>query len=121
YTDIPELNAIASALGIEAIPINNDAKSNTDLSAKTPEMRPGFGGTDCSGTSGANRGSGSIVVTGKVNFLPDGRLTVSLKNKEPVKLTACLDALGGLIGGYLKVIVPSERFVIDASLAPIKQ
>ncbi|MDO9620593.1 MAG: hypothetical protein Q7I91_01670, partial [Moraxellaceae bacterium] len=122
YTDIPELNAIASVLGIEAIPINNDAKSNTDLSAKTQQMRPGsFTSTDCTGTSGAERGSGSLVLTGKVNFLPDGRLTVSLKNKEPVKLTVCLNALGGLLGGYLKVIVPNERFVIGASLAPIKQ
>lgn len=121
YTDIPELSATASVLGIEAIPINSDAKSNTDLSAKTPAMRPDFNGTDCSGASGADRGSGLFVVTGRVNFLPDGRLTVSLKNKEPVKLTACLDALGGLIGGFLKVIVKAERFVIDASLAPIKQ
>lgn len=122
YTDIPELNATASVFGIEAIPINTDAKSNTDLSAKTPQMRPdSFNSTDCTGASGADRGSGALVFTGRVNFLPDGRLTVSLKNKEPVKLTVCLDALGGLLGGFLKVFVQRERFVIDASLAPIKQ
>lgn len=119
YTDIPELNAVASLLGaIEAIPINHDVRSNTDLSDRKDG---GVTGVACSGEPNASRGSGKISVTGLVNFLPDGRLTISLKNKEPVKLTACLSALGGLIGGYLKVIVPSERFVIDASLAPIKQ
>jgi hypothetical protein len=95
YTDIPEIDAFAEILGQRAIPINHDARSNTDLR--------------------------NIRVRGKVNFLPDGRLTVSLANEGPVRLSANLSALGGLLGGTLRVYVAPQRFVIDASLAPIKQ
>lgn len=95
YTDIPEIDAFAEILGQPAITINHDARSNTDLS--------------------------NIRVRGKVNFLPDGRLTVSLANEGPVRLAANLSALGGLLGGTLRVYVAPQRFVIDASLAPIKQ
>lgn len=105
YTDIPELNATASILGQSAIPIEHNVRSNVDLSA----------------TATPANGSGSIKVSGEVKFLPDGRLTVRLSNKEPVRLTADLSAVGGLLAGALKVRVAAGRFIIDASLAPLKQ
>ncbi len=105
YTDIPELEAIVELLGQPAIPINHDVRSNIDLSRY---VHP---------TDGVIR----TKVTGKVNFLPDGRLTVALANEQPVRLTANLSALGGLLGGVLRVYVAPQRFIIDASLAPIKQ
>lgn len=105
YTDIPELNAMATILGLPAIPIDHKVRSNTDLSA------------DRISTA---HGSGSIRVSGEVRFLPDGRLTVQLSNKDPVRVTADLSALGGLLAGSLKVRVPAGRFIIDASLAPLK-
>lgn len=95
YTDIPEINAVAELVGQPAIPINHNVRSNEDLT--------------------------NIAVRGKVNFLPDGRLTVSLANQGPVRLQARLDGLGGLLEGFLRVYVAPGRFVIDASLAPIKQ
>lgn len=105
YTDIPEINAQASVLGIGLIPIEHKVRSNDDLTS----------------TANLSNGSGSIVAQGEVKFLPDGRLTVQLSNKDPVRLTAKLGALGGLLGGELKVRVPANRFIIDASLAPLKQ
>jgi len=105
YTDIPELNAQASVLGIGLIPIEHKVRSNDDLSS----------------TATLTNGSRSIVAQGEVKFLPDGRLTVQLSNKDPVRLTAKLGALGGLLAGELKVRVPAGRFIIDASLAPLKR
>ena len=105
YTDIPEINAQASILGAGLIPIEHKVRSNDDLTS----------------TANLTNGSGSIVAQGEVKFLPDGRLTVQLSNKDPVRLTAKLGALGGLLGGELKVRVPAGRFIIDASLAPLKR
>lgn len=105
YTDIPELNAQASVLSIGLIPIEHKVRSNDDLSS----------------TATLTNGSRSIVAQGEVKFLPDGRLTVQLSNKDPVRLTAKLGALGGLLAGELKVRVPAGRFIIDASLAPLKR
>jgi hypothetical protein len=105
YTDIPEINAQASILGAGLIPIEHKVRSNDDLTS----------------TANLSNGSGSIVAQGEVKFLPDGRLTVQLSNKDPVRLTAKLGALGGLLGGELKVRVPAGRFIIDASLAPLKR
>lgn len=105
YTDIPEINAQASVLGIGLIPIEHRVRSNDDLTS----------------TANLTNGSGSIVAQGEVKFLSDGRLTVQLSNKDPVRLTAKLEALGGLLGGELKVRVPAGRFIIDASLAPLKR
>jgi len=105
YTDIPEINAQASILGVGLIPIEHKVRSNDDLTS----------------TANLSNGSGSIVAQGEVKFLPDGRLTVQLSNKDPVRLTAKLGALGGLLAGELKVRVPAGRFIIDASLAPLKR
>lgn len=104
YTDIPEINAIASILGQPAIPIEHDVRSSLDLTKDAT----------------ASSGSGTIKVSGEVRFLPDGRLTVRLSNVEPVRLTANLSALGGLVSGALKVRVAAGRFTIDAGLAPLK-
>ena len=95
YSDIPEVDAFAEILGQRALPIDHDARSNEELS--------------------------NFRVRGKVLFLPDGRLTASLENQEPLKLSINLTALGGLVGGVLRVTVPAKRFVIDVSLQPIKQ
>ncbi len=104
YADIPEINAVASIAGQPVIPIEHNVRSSPDLtSAAIP-----------------SNGSGTVKVRGEVKFLPDGRMTVRLVNKEPVRLTAELSGLGGLLGGALKIRVPTSRFVIDASLAPIK-
>lgn len=105
YTDIPEINATATILGQPAIPIEHNVRSKVDLSA----------------TAIPSEGSGSIKVSGEVKFLPDGRLTVRLSNKEAVRLTADLSGLNGLLAGSLKVRVAPGRFIIDASLAPLKQ
>lgn len=105
YTDIPEINALASLAGQPLIPIEHDVRSNNNLTSETDP----------------SQGSGTIKVTGEVQFLPDGRLTARLSNDAPVRLTANLSALGGLVAGSLRVRVPSNRFVIDASLAPIKK
>jgi len=105
YTDIPEINATATLLGLPLIPIEHKVRSNDDLTA----------------TANPLNGSGSVKVRGEVKFLDDGRLTVQLSNIEPVRLTASLTGLGGLLAGDLKVRVPAGRFVIDASLAPLKR
>lgn len=76
---------------------------------------------DLTATAIPSHGSGSIKVSGEVKFLPDGRLTVRLSNKEVVRLTADLSAVNGLLAGALKVRVAPGRFIIDASLAPLKQ
>ncbi|MEL0027727.1 MAG: hypothetical protein VW625_03540, partial [Perlucidibaca sp.] len=104
YTDIPEINAVATIAGQPAIPIEHKVRSSLDLTADADPAK----------------GSGSIAVQGEVKFLPDGRMTVQLANKAPVRLTAELTGLGGLLAGALKVRVPQGRFIIDASLAPIK-
>ncbi len=104
YTDIPEINPVVTILGQPAIPIDHSVRSSLDLTADADPAR----------------GSGTIKVRGEVKFLPDGRMTVQLSNIAPVRLTASLSALGGLVAGDLKVRVPANRFVIDASLAPIK-
>lgn len=93
-----------SRLGQPAIPIEHKVRSSLDLTADADPAK----------------GSGSIAVQGEVKFLPDGRMTVQLANKAPVRLTAELTGLGGLLAGALKVRVPQGRFIIDASLAPIK-
>lgn len=103
YTDIPEINATATVLGLPLIPIEHSVRSNENLSGE-PDV-----------------GSGSVKVRGEVKFLDDGRLTVQLSNIDPVKLTASLTGLGGLLAGDLHVRVPKGRFVIDASLAPLKR
>lgn len=103
YTDIPEINAIATVLGLP-VEISHDVRSNEDISGAPTA-----------------RGGGAISVKGDVVFLQDGRLTVTLRNEAPVQLTAGLDGLGGLLGGTLRVRVPEKRFVIDAALAPIKK
>lgn len=105
YTDIPEINATATVLGIPLIPIEHQVRSNDDLTA----------------TANPLNGSGSVKVRGEVKFLEDGRLTIQLSNIDPVRLTASLSGLGGLLAGDLKVRVPAGRFVIDASLAPLKR
>ncbi|MEK6788859.1 MAG: Ig-like domain-containing protein [Pseudomonadota bacterium] len=105
YTDIPEINATATVLGLPLIPIEHSVRSNDDLTA----------------TANPLNGSGSVKVRGEVKFLDDGRLTVQLSNIETVRLTASLSGLGGLLAGDLKVRVPAGRFVIDASLAPLKR
>lgn len=105
YTDIPEINAVATILGQPAIPIEHAVRSSPDLTASADPVK----------------GSGTVRVRGEVKFLPDGRMTVRLSNIAPVRLTASLSALGGLLAGDLKVRVPASRFIIDASLAPIKQ
>ncbi|MES3039877.1 MAG: Ig-like domain-containing protein [Pseudomonadota bacterium] len=105
YTDIPEVNATATVLGLPLIPIEHKVRSNNDLTAGAQPVS----------------GSGSVKVRGEVRFLEDGRLTIQLSNIEPVWLTAGLGALGGLLEGQLKVRVPAGRFVIDASLAPLKR
>ena len=104
YTDIPEINATATVLTAPLIPIEHAVRSNDDLTS----------------TADPTKGSGSVKVRGEVKFLPDGRLTIQLSNIEAVRLTAGLSGLGGLLGGELKVRVPANRFVIDASLAPLK-
>lgn len=104
YTDIPELNAVATIVGQPVIPIDHAVRSNNDLTA----------------SANATKGSGTVKVRGEVSFLPDGRMTVRLANIEPVRLSAQLSALGGLLAGELKVRVPTQRFIIDASLAPLK-
>lgn len=104
YTDIPEINATATVLGLPLIPIEHSVRSNDDLTS----------------TANPLNGSGSIKVRGEVKFLDDGRLTIQLANIDPVRLTAQLSGLGGLLAGDLKVRVPAGRFVIDASLAPLK-
>lgn len=104
YTDIPEINAVATIAGQPAIPIEHKVRSSTDLTSEAD----------------LSKGSGSVKVRGEVKFLPDGRMTVQLANKEPVRLTADLSGLGELLAGALKVRVPTGRFIIDASLAPIK-
>lgn len=103
YTDIPEINPTATILTAPLIPIEHEVRSNADLSG-----------------AATTEGSGSVKVRGEVKFLPDGRLTIQLSNIEAVRLTAVLSGLGGLLGGELKVRVPANRFVIDASLAPLK-
>lgn len=105
YTDIPEINPVATILGQPAIPIEHAVRSSPDLTASADPAR----------------GAGTVRVRGEVRFLPDGRMTVQLSNIEPVRLTASLSALGGLLAGDLKVRVPAGRFIIDASLAPVKQ
>lgn len=105
YTDIPEINPFAALAGIEALPIEHDVRSNVNLTSETDPLV----------------GSGTIEVQGEVQFLPDGRLTMRLSNATPVRLTANLSALGGTIGGVLRVRVPTGRFIIDASLAPVKR
>lgn len=105
YTDIPEINPFAALAGIEALPIEHDVRSNVNLTSETDPLV----------------GSGTIEVQGEVQFLPDGRLTIRLSNATPVRLTANLSALGGTIGGVLRVRVPTGRFIIDASLAPVKR
>lgn len=105
YTDIPEINATATVLGLPLIPIEHGVRSNNDLTASANPLN----------------GSGSVKVRGEVRFLEDGRLTIQLSNIEPVRLTAALSGLGGLLAGELKVRVPAGRFVIDASLAPLKR
>ncbi|MES2720468.1 MAG: Ig-like domain-containing protein [Pseudomonadota bacterium] len=105
YTDIPEINATATVLGLPLIPIEHNVRSNNDLTS----------------TANPSNGSGSVKVRGEVKFLQDGRLTVQLSNIDPVRLTASLSGLGGLLAGDLKVRVPAGRFVIDASLAPLKR
>ena len=115
YLDIPELNATATVLGAGLIPIEHDARSNMNLSAPRNNADP----RDVRDTSPLN-GSGTARVRGDVKFLPDGRLTVQLSNIAPVRLTVPLSALNGLLGGALKVRVPKGRFIIDASLAPLK-
>lgn len=105
YTDIPEINATATVLGLPLIPIEHNIRSNNDLTSSANPMN----------------GSGSVKVRGEVRFLEDGRLTIQLSNIEPVRLTAGLSGLGGLLAGTLKVRVPAGRFVIDASLAPLKR
>lgn len=105
YTDIPELNTLASLAGQPLIPIEHDVRSNNNLTSETDPLQ----------------GSGTIEVSGAVEFLPDGRLTIRLSNDKPVRLTANLSALGGALEGSLRVRVPTNRFIIDASLAPIKK
>lgn len=104
YTDIPEINPTVTILGQSAIPIDHAVRSSPDLTA----------------SADTTKGSGTVRVRGEVKFLPDGRMTVQLSNIAPVRLTASLSALGGLLAGDLKVRVPTGRFIIDASLAPIK-
>lgn len=104
YTDIPEINPVATILGQPAIPIEHKVRSSPDLTA----------------SADPTKGSGTVRVRGEVKFLPDGRMTVRLSNIAPVRLTASLSALGGLLAGDLKVRVPASRFIIDASLAPVK-
>ncbi|PQA44886.1 hypothetical protein, partial [Amnimonas aquatica] len=97
-------NAVATIVGQPVIPIEHAVRSNNDLTA----------------SANATKGSGSVKVRGEVSFLPDGRMTVRLANIEPVRLSAQLSALGNLLVGELKVRVPTQRFIIDASLAPLK-
>ncbi|MEO6698238.1 MAG: Ig-like domain-containing protein [Paraperlucidibaca sp.] len=111
YTDIPEIDAkadvgllktltdlgipvISDITGLTGIPIDHDARSNTDIT--------------------------NLKVSGTVEFLPDGRLTARLVNDDPVRLSANLSALGGLVAGSLHVIVPKDRFVLNSALAPLK-
>jgi len=110
YTDIPELNVSAAIFGQPALPVDHNVRSNVDLSAYDRPV-----------SASKAHGSGTIEVSGEVKFLPDGRLTAQLSNKKAVRLTADVGALGGLVQGSLKVRVPAGRFVIDASLAPLKQ
>lgn len=104
YTDIPEIDPVATVLGLPLIPIEHLVRSNNNLSSDTDPMQ----------------GSGVFEAEGVVEFLPDGRLTVNLSNRKPLRLTANLKALGGLLGGSLRVRVPALRFSLDASLAPLK-
>lgn len=111
YTDIPEIDAkaevgllktladlgipvIGDIAGLAGIPITPDTQSNTDIT--------------------------NLAVSGSVEFLPDGRLTVRLVNDAPVRLRAGLTGLGGLVAGELFVKVPEKRFVLNSALAPLK-
>lgn len=106
YTDIPELNVAGTIFGIPAIPVEHNVRSNKDFSIDRIN---------------AVHGSGPIKFKGEVIFLPDGRLTARLSSQEAVRLSADLSALGGLLGGGLKLRLPADRLSIDVTLAPLKK
>lgn len=103
YLDIPEVNAKAY---IGASPPGAGIPLQLDHTARSLSLP-------------------NIKVTGQTSFLPDGRLTVALKNTVPIYIQAGIfDTIVPnvpLVGGTIYAIAIPGDFSLNATLAPLKK
>ncbi|MCD6061768.1 MAG: hypothetical protein K0S16_2079, partial [Moraxellaceae bacterium] len=62
----------------------------------------------------------TIAVSGPVDFLPDGRMAVSLLNDEHIDFTVALDAVGIIPAGTINMRIPQGTMKIESVSAPVK-
>lgn len=103
YLDIPEVDAKAY---IGSSPPGAGIPLQLDHNARSLELS-------------------NIKVTGQTNFLPDGRLAVTLKNDVPIYITAnifdrIVPGLPLVSGTIYAIAIPGD-FTLNATLAPLKK
>jgi len=63
---------------------------------------------------------GQIVLEGPMDFLPDGRLFISLKSREPKEVNLDI-TLGPLSGGQVRLLIPEQGINLSYQSGSIKK
>jgi hypothetical protein len=62
----------------------------------------------------------SATLKGPVQFLPDGRFSITAANVADVKLAVHIDALGGVLSGDIDLLVPAGLMKLQLASPPIR-